>query len=124
MERKINTKFACFIQNNSGGYFMKDAEKGIGVYVIIEGVNLAHINERADAIFEDFSDYCSCCGERWQSAWESDLYDFPDIWGKLIHLMPENKMMSYNEQGAFIHYMDGTISTIADYYKNKVTEKE
>lgn len=45
MERVINTVFADFTQNNSGGYFIIDEEKGIGHYIIVEGVDSEDIKE-------------------------------------------------------------------------------
>ena len=64
-----------FSQNNSGGVFDIDDEKGIGPTVWIETDNAEHANKRAldiglyfDGVAEGKD--CGCCGDRWQEAYE------------------------------------------------------
>ena len=77
----MKTKWYTFSQNNSGGSFVEDKERGIGGYVIIEAVDAAHANGRAENIGLYFDGCgigmdCSCCGDRWCEA--SDPYDGND----------------------------------------------
>lgn len=79
--------FYTYEQNNSGGYFDYDEEKGISVYVIVEADNAKDANQRAENIglyFYGGAD-CQCCGSRWSDAWESEVYtkgtEEPDVNG-------------------------------------------
>lgn len=112
MERLINTKFYTFSQNNSGGHFRNDEEKGIGEYVIIEAISHTHANGLAEdlGIYFDGCQYgsdCPCCGDRWYSVRENDGYDVPSIYGTPVE---ETKTSWYREK-AYVHYLDGTIET-------------
>lgn len=104
--------FFTYSQNNSGGSFDHDAEKGIGQYVIVE----ADDSNEADQIAEGIGLYfngcdsgmdCECCGDRWYPAYDGkevpSIYDadvssgkYQDMWGS------DN----------YIHYKDGRIVTI------------
>ena len=74
--------FITFNQNNSGGYFIQN--KDVDEFVIIEGNSLEEILSKASDIFEDYRDFCSCCGERWDDDWKnkSDLKEEPLIYGE------------------------------------------
>lgn len=95
------TKFYTFHQNNSGGYYILD--ENVQHYVIIEGYDLWQIESFARKIFEDYRDYCPCCGQRWDDSWmdEDDMTDEPKIYGKDVH--------EYKNNGckAIIYYLDG-----------------
>lgn len=101
---EVKTKFFEFSQNNSGGSFDIDDERGIGPRVWIEAVDFDHANalaERLGLYFGGVSDGrdCECCGDRWCSAW-GDGSETPDIsqqWDFLWH------------PTVYVHRLDGTI---------------
>ena len=69
-------KWYHFRQNNSGGYFIENEIVGEDVFIQAHSAKEAvHI---ADKLFEGYSEYCDCCGERWYT-WldEDDGYDVP-----------------------------------------------
>lgn len=105
-------KFVTFRQNNSGGYFYQNDE--VDVYVIIEGYDLWQIEAKARKVFEDYRDYCPCCGQRWNDSWidEDDMTDEPMIYGKSVY--------SYKSGGykVIIYYLDGR-KEIVDLTKKK-----
>ncbi len=73
-ERDV-VKFFEFDQNNSGGSFDIDDERGIGARVYIEAIDANHANARAEQIglyFDGVDDGrdCGCCGDRWCRAWD------------------------------------------------------
>lgn len=76
--------FYTFGQNNSGGYFIKN--EYVDEYVIIEAENAQAAIEKADRIFENYSDYCPCCGERWNTDFmdESEATPEPAIYGQPV----------------------------------------
>lgn len=52
-----------FRQNNSGGYFIEN--KVVSKYVVIQANTKEKAIEILADVTEDYSEYCSCCGERW-----------------------------------------------------------
>lgn len=109
MERKVNTKFFSFSQNNSGGSFDKDEASGIGEYVIIEAIDADHANGRAIDIGLYFDgcvigNDCPCCGDRWSRALDDDGEDVPSIYSTPIE---EAEKSTYRD-AVFVHYLDGT----------------
>jgi hypothetical protein len=81
--RTVNTKFFTFNQNNSGGRFHEDDR--VCHYVIIEATNADDANRRAEQVglYFDGRGDCSCCGNRWSSAWsDSEGTEEPSIYGK------------------------------------------
>ena len=104
------TMFYNYNQNNSGGSFDFDEDKGITLYVIIEAVDDTMANHRAEAIglyFDGVGD-CECCGDRWCPPYEDGteepmLYDKPvgdpDL---LCYWMRPSKEIA-------VHRLDGTI---------------
>jgi hypothetical protein len=99
--RVIQTKYYEFDQNNSGGRFDVDDERGIGPSVWIEAVDVAQASSRAEDIgiyFEGVREGrdCECCGDRWSRPWRDDGKDKPEPnfgWTKT----------------AYIHQLDGEI---------------
>lgn len=93
--------FYTYDQNNSGGYFIENDD--VREYLIIEADSVKEANSKMYNITEDYSNFCECCGLRWDI-----LYDDED--GKeepMIYNTPVNEV----EKGMFRH------SCIV-YYKN------
>lgn len=59
----MTNKWFRFNQNNSGGYFHDD--ENVTHDVFVEAPSAKEAIQRAEVIFENYSDYCDCCGERW-----------------------------------------------------------
>jgi hypothetical protein len=99
--------FYLFCQNNSGGWFEKDDERGLGPRVWIEArdVNEANYRAKLAGIYfngcDDGTD-CNCCGDRWYEAWE-DGKEKPEI-------DPEYDFSWYPK--VFVHHLSGKIETI------------
>ena len=75
MSGVTQTYWYHFNQNNSGGRFDIDQDRGIGPHVWIEAVNAGHANYIARDLgiyFDGVDDGidCKCCGDRWH--WASD----------------------------------------------------
>jgi hypothetical protein len=116
--------FYTYNQNNSGGSFDFDADRGISHYVIVEADGEYEANSRAQDIGLYFngieSGYdCDCCGDRWYTPYESD--ESPAIYGrKIVDGKIEDaedgyrawKWMSGPE--GYIHYKDGRVEAF-DY---------
>jgi hypothetical protein len=74
--------FFAFDQNNSGGSYSLNANRGIGKVVVIEAENASEANERAEEIglYFDGKHDCDCCGNRWYAQWvDEDGIDFETI---------------------------------------------
>jgi len=104
MIRTINTKFFTFVQNNSGGYFYENAE--VAHYLIIEAQNVDEAISKMETITENWSNYCSCCGERW-SCWmdERDGKEEPMVYDRKAK---EPSTNYYDKGTVIIYYYDGT----------------
>ena len=102
--------FYTFMQNNSGGYFIQNED--VDVCLIVEGYSKKDIERRAEKIVENYSEYCPCCGERWNINIFDELDKEPMIYDMPIH--------EYNskctDEKAIIHYLDGT-KDIVDLYQ-------
>lgn len=108
--------FYTFNQNNSGGSFDFDDERGITQYVIIEADNLDEALTIAESIGLYFDGVendldCPCCGDRWYKPWGADSPDeVPTLYGKPAE---EYKPYRWREiskgKDIAIHYKDGTI---------------
>jgi len=88
-----------FRQNNSGGSFEVDLEKGISHYVIIEAKNYIEANQKAFDIGLYFDgcesgNDCPCCGDRWYASDESDGSAIPSLYGESVY---ELKPSYFNE---------------------------
>ncbi len=105
----LETKFYLFDQNNSGGRFIVDDEKGIGEYVFIEATSIKDAVNRAEDIGIYFDGCgegydCECCGDRWSRPYGEgkeniQLYDTTleqhESWLKTTHF--------------FVHRINGDI---------------
>lgn len=108
-----NTKFFTFDQNNSGGSFDYDGERGITHYVIIEAADRHQAVDRAEEIglyFDGVSDGrdCPCCGDRWSRPWQ-DPTDAPEVWGNPVSQARSSGFFRNGQKEIAVHYADGRI---------------
>lgn len=126
--------FIEYRQNNSGGRFIFDKKKGIGVYVIVEAANA----DEADDIAENIGLYwngveegrdCECCGDRW-SNYHNEAADVPSHYGVPL-LVKDGKWylrqyggIGWAKEGTpegYIHFLDSKIEPI---WLMEVSEEE
>ena len=111
-------KWYTFSQNNSGGTFHTDETKGIAVYVIIQAPNAVVANTIAIGKGLYFNgcesgEDCSCCGDRWYPADETDATEAPMIYGKeVVACSKEEAGGSWGTYLGFMHPMAGEFSFI------------
>lgn len=111
--------FYTFRQNNSGGVFDYDEERGISVYVIVEADSADDAVDRAEGIglYFDGGGDCECCGPRWSDfLWDGAGDEEPSLFGEPVDLSEDAKLsgawnMKWIEDGyeTFVHYQDGRI---------------
>ena len=103
--------FFTFRQNNSGGSFVIDPERGLGYMVCIEAENAAKACERAREIglYFDGRGDCSCCGPRWSEVEDDDALPYPGYQGWTLWMHK-----SFWDEPAFIHFAGGEIIRV-DY---------
>lgn len=91
--------FYTFMQNNSGGYYLRD--ENVEEVIIIQSDSEENANNKLWSIVEDdYMEACECCGSRW-GLWNNDgEYDVPMIFGSPVE---EDEHYSY-----IIYYADGT----------------
>lgn len=109
---KTETKFYNFNQNNSGGYFVEDDNRGICEEIIIEALSAKEAIEKLKTIGEtmdSFWSYCRCCGERW-----STLIDDED--GTIEPMICETPVDQVKKElfrsKCSVHYADGSFKNI------------
>ena len=106
-------------QNNSGGYWETNDDVSSDVFV------QAYSPKEAEAIIspilERYSNFCSCCGERWY-IWldEDDGYDEPSRWGESIY--KEYWGMFHSEEEATLYWHNGLVDKFYPHTKS-LTEK-
>lgn len=90
-------RFYTFMQNNSGGFFYRNDD--VDEVVIIEANSEEEAVAKFKVIAEDYSEYCDCCGERWDFYESDSVSDVPLIYGDAV-----------GEAGwrAVVYYADGT----------------
>lgn len=100
--------FYTFRQNNSGGIDINDNK--VRKYVIVEGISVEDINEKARMIGIYFNGVnegidCECCGDRWSEC--DDDYDFctetPMVYDKEIQ-----PALNEKRANVIIYYKDGS----------------
>ena len=117
MERVINTKFFTFGQNNSGGYYIVNDD--VAAFLIIEAQNANEAISKMEDITEDYSQFCSCCGQRW-SSWmdDSDGTEEPMVYEAKIKV---EKLKGWMSTSTIIYYYDGTKEKL---WYNKAEEND
>lgn len=113
--------FYTFRQNNTGGSFVIESDRGLSVHVIVEAGDNKEANDRAQRIglyFEGCEDGrdCSCCGDRWyaQSSYVDHGEPEPTYIGEPIEeWRGSGSLGGFNWAGelpdTFVHYLDGTV---------------
>jgi len=115
-------KWFHFIQNNSGGSFDFNAEKGISRAVLIQADSAEEANFKAEAIgiyFNGCDDEldCSCCGDRWSKVNDHyDANDEPMVYGDKVEADSKFekgtgfniKWMDGRGPEGYMHFKDGT----------------
>lgn len=107
-----------FSQNNSGGSFIHDPEKGIGYLVFIEARNSDEASARAQDIGIYFDGCregmdCSCCGDRWyEPRGEGDIE--PTLYDEPVRAVQEGEE-PHIEWGipSYMHPLEGPFTAIA-----------
>lgn len=98
-------KWFHFAQNNSGGYFI--VNDVVAEDVFIQAASAEEASQRAVKLFEPYSEYCECCGERWSYYMNDDGYDVPTMYDTPI---TDVRASTYHKQ-ARLHHYDGVIET-------------
>jgi hypothetical protein len=110
-------KIYHFRQNNSGGQFDIDKEKGIGPDVIVCAVSANQAVSYAKSIGIYFDGCatgqdCDCCGDRWSEPWREEDTDDP-------HTVPYEHSVAWSDD-YYIH--DATTETFTAHpYKKEDT---
>ncbi|MER2039995.1 MAG: hypothetical protein ABS944_17765 [Solibacillus sp.] len=98
----MKQKYFTAHQNNSGGYFIQNDD--VKEVVIIQAENAIIANKLLLQITEEYSEYCSCCGERWDEFWDdSEGTDVPEIYGTSVYETSE----SLFRKSAIIYHANG-----------------
>lgn len=101
------SKFYTFRQNNSGGRWQTDPDKGVSVEVTIEADDHVRANiiaRRYVGIYFDGCDDgidCDCCGDRWYRVRDYDGQDTPPA-------PRANIPQWYPSPYGYIHHLNGT----------------
>lgn len=104
--------FYTYDQNNSGGSFVFDADRGISSVVIVEADSAAEADGHAEKIglYFDGAGDCECCGDRWYNAYEG--HALPTIYGRSAELYePDYKWQDDGNPEVFVHYADGRLAS-------------
>ena len=106
-------KFFHFSQNNSGGRFDFNIDKGITHHVVIEAENAHDANARAERIglYFDGSGDCPCCGNRWSGQWLDEGNETPCVYGRPANAYKTFAGRGWMEEGREIavHHADGKV---------------
>jgi hypothetical protein len=110
-----NTKFFTVGQNNSGGDFDFNEEKGITHSLIVEAKDKGHAEQRFSEIISSYnpSASCPCCGERWPSPehlfYDDDLFisEYPSIYGYPVSDYQYQMRWMPDGKEACVHFLDG-----------------
>jgi hypothetical protein len=104
--------FYEYHQNNSGGSFEYDAERGITYAVVVEAENPKVADARAEVIglyFDGCSDGrdCDCCGDRWSRAYGKGT-ETPKVYSEEPSKAAADCMWKREcPQPVCVHYADG-----------------
>ena len=105
--------YFTFHQNNSGGVYELDQDKGIAEQVVVEAHDWSHANVLAQRIGLYFDGVvgeqdCSCCGDRWYAKEEREHGDpVPSYYGVPLS---SAKVLSLHREypvNTYVHLLDG-----------------
>lgn len=115
-EVQVKVRYFCYDQNNSGGDFRFDDQKGISAMVIVAARDAREADNRAEQIglYFDGAGDCGCCGDRWYQQY-GDGYDTPMIyesmdieqWTTIPFFV---KWMGPDRPEVYVHEYDGTFT--------------
>jgi len=118
--------FYVFRQNNSGGRFVTNHERGISHFVIVEASDAQDADRRAELAGLYFNGCqrgidCSCCGDRWVTQYNDEGTKTPSIYGKKVKPgsvfkssdLPGGKWIKDGPEG-HIHYLNGDVKGFWD----------
>ena len=99
-----------FDQNNSGGWFHINDEKGIGPKVWIEADNANEANEKAQEIGIYFNGVdkgrdCDCCGDRWDATDKDWGFEKPKFYSRYTFHWHDT---------VYLHNKNGTITRLKE----------
>lgn len=102
--------FFHYSQNNSGGGYDTDRDRGIYSTVIIEADSSLEADEKAESIglYFDGRGDCPCCGNRWSPVFE-DGTEEPESYGRALIECDDPWQDEGRSDHAFIHYADGRV---------------
>lgn len=103
--------FFTYHQNNSGGSFVFDEQRGIGCYVIVEAEDYKQANRIAEDIGLYFNGCendidCDCCGDRWYEQYTGKGDEVPSIYG-----IPIEESKQCGKPTVYVHYLNGLIGS-------------
>lgn len=109
--------FYTFYQNNSGGEFVVDVERGISHYVVIEAPDRDEsiiIAEGLGLYWNGVADGidCECCGNRWDPPWYYAGDAIPMVHSESVEKASRLSHYRFMHKGTpevFVHYLDGRI---------------
>lgn len=113
-------KFYHYRQNNSGGAFEFDHDKGISVNVIIQASSAEEADEKAGEIGLYFDGVesgrdCGCCGDRWGGCCGPGE-QLPSIYSAPVeeYYLASDGSRPYRwtpkgEADCYVHYSDGSV---------------
>jgi hypothetical protein len=103
------SKFFHFSQNNSGGSYDFNADKGITHHVIVEAENAADANRRAEEIglYFDGEGDCPCCGNRWSDQFsDEEGTEAPEVYGDSLEEVTPGIVWRENKPEIAVHYLN------------------
>ena len=105
--------FYQYSQNNSGGSFDFDREKGITHHVVIEAENASLADRRAESIglYFDGEGDCPCCGSRWSEAGCNEGTEEPSVYDIPLGVVFKSTWGGWMKEGyeTVVHFADGTM---------------
>ena len=96
------TKFYTYRQNNSGAYFIENDD--VAQYIIIEALDQPQANCFFWKVVKDYSEYCKCCGERWND-YICNVSNKPQIYKECAYKL--NNDNSIFTRSTIIYYLNG-----------------
>lgn len=115
----ITSQFFAYGQNNTGGSFTLDEERGITHWVIVEAYSAAEANSKAEMIglYFDGDGDCSCCGNRWYEAYGPGDAK-PLIYGEPADSLVTGFTWMPPGKEVVVHFLDGRVTWYGAFKKS------